>query len=66
MKLDDQLVLELRCELEELITRREGMIAENTFREIQGESLAYGEGSFEDLRKDIQVLRERIIILGEK
>lgn len=66
MKLDDQHVLELRCELEELITEREGMIIENTTREIRGESWPYGKEDFESLRKSIQALRERIIRFGEK
>lgn len=32
--------------MEKILCEREGMIAENKWREIQGESLAYGENNF--------------------
>ena len=37
---------EFRCELEALITEREGMIALNKQREAIGASMAYDEASF--------------------
>jgi len=66
MKLIEQQVLELRCELEKLITEREGMIAENYCRKHQGVSLAYGDDAFEKVRKQIEELGNRISWLGEK
>lgn len=66
MMLNEQLILELRCELEQLITLREGMIAENTIRERCGESLAYTERYFTSVHNDIRKLREKIIQFGKK
>lgn len=66
MILNEQIILEFRCELEELITRRESLIAENLHRESRGESIAYREESFIIIENDIRAIRERIIILGEK
>lgn len=66
MKLDDQLLLELRCELEELITKREGMLAENCTRAGGDNAPAYGEKVFFDLQNKIKNIRERIIRYGEK
>ena len=43
--------LNIRCQIEALISRREGMIAENKQRERRGESLAYGEKAFDDLEQ---------------
>lgn len=45
-------------ELQALITEREGMIAENKFREINGNSLAYCEDSFIILANKIRELKE--------
>lgn len=66
MKLEDQQCLELRCELEELITEREGMIAENYTREGGGSAPAYGEEAFFDLQNKMKSVRERIIRFGEQ
>jgi len=41
--MDEQGLLMMRCELESLITQREGMIAENKQCEIRGCSMAYKE-----------------------
>lgn len=62
MKLDDQHLLELRCELEELITEREVMLTANR----QGEFPQYSKESFIQIRNQIKDLRERIIRLGER
>lgn len=66
MKLDDQLLLELRCEFEELMTEREGMLAENDTRAVGGSSPAYGEEAFSNLQDKMKLFRERIIRFGEK
>lgn len=66
MKLDDQHLLELRCELEELITEREGMLAENCTKQGGESAPAYGEDAFFDLQGKMRSIRERMIHLGEK
>jgi len=66
MKLTEENLLEFRCELEELITAREGMIAENQQRIQRGESLAYVEQMFfENVEQKTRDLRERIIRISE-
>lgn len=42
-----------RIQLEALITRREGMIAENKQRELLGQSLAYNDHSFNAIADQI-------------
>lgn len=66
MKLSEQQVLELRCKLERFITQREGMIAENKFREHRNEAMAYGDSAFDKLGAEIQELEDHICWLGEK
>jgi hypothetical protein len=46
--------------LEALKTRREGMIAENMFRQHRGEVIAYGESEFQALEIEIRNLLTRI------
>ena len=46
-----------RIDLEALVTEREGMIAENKQREVTGDSMAYTEEQFENLRQRIVMLR---------
>jgi hypothetical protein len=46
----------LRVKLEELITRREGMIADNRSRTHKGLSPAYTEDAFDRLAKEIRGL----------
>jgi len=65
MKIPDQLLLELWCELEEFVTTRFAMIAMNQERMQRGESQAYNEKAFMDLSNNIQDIRKRIIHLGE-
>jgi hypothetical protein len=48
-----------RIRLEELVTRREGMIAENKFREYLGQCPAYAEDSFAILADEMRQLAER-------
>lgn len=45
-------------ELQALITEREGMIAENTQREIQGDSMAYAYEEFAYIAECIRALKE--------
>ena len=45
--MDNWHYLNIRLQMECLITEREGMIAENKQREHRGESLAYVEDSFQ-------------------
>ena len=44
------------CELQRFITIREGMIAENTQRELRGEALAYNDHAFASIAEDIENL----------
>jgi len=65
VKLNEQHLLELRCEFEELITEREGMLAENNTREGGGSAPAYGDEAFFANQKKMKSIRERIIRFGE-
>jgi hypothetical protein len=49
-----------RFRLEELITQREGMIAENKQREAIGNSMAYSEDSFLILAAQIRELADKL------
>jgi hypothetical protein len=49
----------LKIRIEELVTRREGMIAENKFREYLSQSPAYTEDSFAILADEMRQLIER-------
>lgn len=66
MKLTPQQLLEFECELEERITEREGMIAENLQRSYLGQSLAYSDDEFFILQGKIKAIRWRIVHFGEK
>ncbi len=55
-KMNNQLI---NIKLEIIKTEREGMIAENTFRTANGESIAYGEDAFDDLTKQLEELVEK-------
>ena len=66
MRLGEQTLLEFRIELEELITEREAMRTLNAIRESKGESLGYDDTMFFDVRRRMEVLREGLIVLGEK
>ena len=44
--------LKIRLRMEQLITQREGMIAENKMREICGNSLAYSNEDFDKLQTE--------------
>lgn len=61
MIIAEQILLEFRIELEELITEREGMIAENKQREVVENSMAYDEGSFSNVASRMSTLRKKII-----
>lgn len=54
--------LNIRLQMEVLISERAGMEAENKQREHHGESLAYTEGAFENNRREfvrlLEILRE--------
>lgn len=58
--------MEFRCELEELITEREGMIALNMQREAIGHPMAYGVDEFTGLQEKMRMLKEKISLLGER
>lgn len=45
-------------ELQALITEREGMIAENTFRQSIDRGMAYTEDSFQILAEKMRALKE--------
>lgn len=53
--------LRYEIELQELITRREMMIAENKMREIKGDSLAYGEKAFSEIVSAFEYLQGRYL-----
>lgn len=57
---DDPQLLVFRCELEALITQREGMIAVNQQRERHGEAPAYNDEGFAGVACDICELCKRI------
>lgn len=50
----EQRLLDIRLQMEGLITEREGMIAENDMRKYLGESPAYTEINFQVLNGNIQ------------
>lgn len=66
MRLSEQHLLELRCELEKLITEREMMVAENKDREAQNNSMAYTDKEFYEVMLKIEELKNLICHLGEK
>lgn len=66
MKLIPQQLFEFKCELQERITEREGMMAENQQRSYLGQSLAYSDDEFFILQSKMKAIRSRIVHLGEK
>ena len=66
MILSEQLILEFRMGLEELVTEREMMIARNKKREFTGHAPAYGENAFYNIQQRMEALRIKLIKLGEK
>lgn len=48
--------LKIRIELEVLITKREGMIAENKSRELNGQAMAYHDVDFKAVAEDMWAL----------
>ncbi len=66
MILSEQYLLEIRINLEELITRREGFIALNTERLRNGYAPGYSDTAFGSLETEMRILREQLIHLGEK
>lgn len=65
MLISEQMLLELRIELEELITEREGMIAENLEREAIKSAPAFSKSSFDIIARQLQLLREKLITIAE-
>ena len=57
--------IKLRIRLESLITEREGMLAENTYRIDCDHSIAYGDEAFFDLAKKIRELEKVYDFLHE-
>ena len=66
MILKPQHILELRCEFEELMTEKEGMLALNQQRMFAGQAMAYTDDAFFTLAAKIKLLREKIIQLGDQ
>ncbi len=56
--MDEWHVLNIELQIEQLITEREGMVAENQQRVHRGESLAYGEADFQNLNSQFTKLLE--------
>lgn len=56
--MDEWHILNIKLQIEMLITEREGMIAENLQRIDQGKSLAYAEDSFQILNAQFTKLWE--------
>ena len=52
--MDDTSLLKIKIRVEQLITEREGMIADNKQREFQGQAMAYVEEQFLKLREALQ------------
>lgn len=58
--MDTWFELNIRTQMEAIICRREGMIAENKQREYLGEPMAWTESSFFELDSDLMALSEQI------
>lgn len=58
--MDTWFELNIRTQMEAIICRREGMIAENKQREHRGEPMAWTESSFFELDSDLMALNEQI------
>jgi len=56
----EERLLDIRIQLEELITRREGMLAANKQVDSKKHALAYDEKAFADLASDIADLTGQI------
>ena len=66
MQLSEQQLLEIRLEMEKLITRRDGMLAQNKLRSEQGLGIEYGNFEFDGIVFALERLRETLTILGEQ
>lgn len=64
-KLSEQVLLEFRCRLEELVTQREGMVAENAQQSFLGHGIAYGYNNFQAVAEHIAQIASDLILLGE-
>ena len=58
--MDETSLLKIKIQVEEIITEREGMIAENKQREFTDMGMAYGEEQFNKIRNR---LNERLEFL---
>ena len=47
-------ILDLECNLQKVITKREGMLVANELKKLQGEYPAYYEDDFDRISGDIQ------------
>ena len=61
MQLSEQQLLKFRLKMEELITRREGMMAENDYRINGGFGSAHRDRAFIGLADELKSLRESLI-----
>ena len=66
MALNEQNLLELRCKLEYLITRREAMIATNQICLIKNVEPLVSSFDFFGLAEEIKYIENEIVRLGEK
>ena len=66
MILKEQHLLELQCQLEALITERDGMIAENKQREHLSQSMAFSYDAFNLISIKIADIGKRICWFSEK
>ena len=62
--MDEWHTLNIKLQMEILVTEREGMIAENLQRIHRGESMAYVEDSFQILNAQLTHLLEVIKVYG--
>ena len=60
MQLSEQQLLKITIEMEDCITAREGMIAENLQRSHIDESMAYNDGDFMEISMELKKLREAL------
>ena len=58
------ILLNIRLQMEALITQREGMLAENQHRLNRGEAVAYRDAAFLQLASEFMQLREGLGQLG--
>ena len=67
MKIDDQLLLEFRLEMEQIISEREGMIAENMNHKLANRrAVPYGIDHFYEIASRLKEIKDRLVKLSER